>query len=214
MNRAKKPGRRTTARKEKAPSALQETSRIAQRRLILDVAARLVAEKPEGFGMRELASAVGASTTVLYNRFGSRDEIVVTLFQESLERLGDEFERVTGPDPFWRIVQLGYAYRKYALSNPHFIMALTQAPRAMGVAGARIRESRSHAVLIRTVQECIDAGIFAPGDARAIADILWTSVHGVVSLEVAGYFPGPAQAESHAHATAEAVIRGLLARTS
>src|SRR5690349_15591819 len=95
--------------KRRPRSAWQETSRATQRRVILDTAARLLAEKPEGFGMRELAAAVGASTMVLYSRFGSREQILVALFEESLARLGDEFEKVTGPDPFSRIVQIGYA---------------------------------------------------------------------------------------------------------
>ena len=44
-------------------------------------------------------------------------------------------------------------------------------------------------ISVRAVQACIDAGVFAPGDAYEISKILWAAIHGVVSLEIAGHFP-------------------------
>ncbi len=38
------------------------------------------------------------------------------------------------------------------------------------------------------VAACIKRGVFAPGDPQAIADVMWAMIHGVVSLELAGYF--------------------------
>jgi hypothetical protein len=37
------------------------------------------------------------------------------------------------------------------------------------------------------------AGVYRPGDPVAVAEVLWTAAHGVVSLEVAGILPPSAE---------------------
>jgi hypothetical protein len=45
----------------------------------------------------------------------------------------------------------------------------------------------TYEMLVRATQRTIDAGIFKPGDANAIAAQLWSATHGFVMLELAGY---------------------------
>jgi hypothetical protein len=42
----------------------------------------------------------------------------------------------------------------------------------------------SFQVLQQVVQQAIDAGILRPGDAQSYSDVLWTLVHGMVSLAI------------------------------
>lgn len=42
----------------------------------------------------------------------------------------------------------------------------------------------------RAFEVCVEAGIVAPSDPRAVASVLWASVRGVVSLELDGRLKG------------------------
>lgn len=44
--------------------------------------------------------------------------------------------------------------------------------------------------LVRTTQACLNRGVFRPGHAETMATELWIVTHGLVSVELAGYFPG------------------------
>src|SRR5918993_359272 len=55
----------------------------------------------------------------------------------------------------------------------------------LGVAGASLE------VLTQAVRAAMEAGMLRAGDPRAVAEVLWAAVHGVVSLELAGHFPDP-----------------------
>src|SRR5260221_12941128 len=86
--RSAKPGRREAA------SALATEANLAKERALLDAAARLLARHgPDGFNVRAVAKAVGASTMVIYTRFGGRDGRVDALRRDSLSRLGDTLGR-------------------------------------------------------------------------------------------------------------------------
>lgn len=68
--------------------SLREKNKQARRERILDAAARLlVREGAEGLTMRELASAAGVAEMTPYNLFGSKAEIVATLFENEIERI-------------------------------------------------------------------------------------------------------------------------------
>jgi hypothetical protein len=62
------------------------------------------------------------------------------------------------------------------------------------------------------VQACIDAGAMVPGDAERVASYLWAVTHGMVSLELAGYYPDPDTAAHRFRAMLYASIAGYLAR--
>ena len=70
---------------------------------------------------------------------------------------------------------------------------------------------RSLDVLATQVQRAIDAGAFAPGDARQVAACLWAANHGVVSLELTDSGPPDIDwPQCHARVI-DAVISGLAA---
>ena len=48
----------------------------------------------------------------------------------------------------------------------------------------------------KQVGECIARGIFRRGAREAVADGLWATAHGMVSLELAGYFRDQTQAKA------------------
>jgi AcrR family transcriptional regulator len=194
----------------------------AQRRRLVEAAARLLAhEGPDALSLRRLARAVGASTSVAYTLFGGKDGLVKTLQKEGFERLGRAFDRASrGADPLRNLRALAFAYRGFALAEPVWfsLVAGRALSGAAPLAAGEVRASRAWRRFTDEVRGCIAAKIFPRGEAEAIADGLWGLVHGLAGLELAGYFPDRAVAESRfaralaAAATGYATARSAAAR--
>ena len=94
---------------------------VAARELLLEVG-------PEALSLRQVARRADFSPASLYNYFGSRDEIIAALFDESFQRLDAYLRRV--PEhlpPERRVVELGLAYMDYARDNPMDLRCIMQA---------------------------------------------------------------------------------------
>jgi AcrR family transcriptional regulator len=186
------------------------------RRTLLDAASRLLLEEgPGALTMRRVAGAVGCSTTVLYTMFGGKEGLADALYREGFERLRRRLEAAGGdPDPLGRLRALGRAYRDSALAEPGYYGVMFQqaipgfrpSPESLVVAGASL------GVLTQAVRAAMEAGVVKAGDPRAMAEVLWAAVHGAVSLELAGHFPGPEVADDRFQTLASAAILPFLPR--
>ncbi len=184
------------------------------RRALLDAAsALLLAEGPGALTMRRVAAAVGCSTTVLYTMFGGKEGLADALYREGFERLRRRLE-ATGndPDPLGRLGALAHAYRDNALAERGYYGVMFQqaspgvrpSSESLAVAGASLH------VLARAVGAAMEAGVLAPGDPQAVAEVLWAAVPGAVSLELAGHFPEPEAALDRFRTLASAAILPFL----
>lgn len=159
---------------------------------LIEAAARLLADEgPSGLSTRRLAAEVGTSTMAVYTHFGGLPELVRAVVREGFKRLGDHLAAVPETDdPLADLAALGEAYRANALDNPH-LYAVMFGSASLG--GYRLHDDEldegryTYEMLVRATQRTIDAGIFKPGDANAIAAQLWSATHGFVMLELAGY---------------------------
>ncbi|HVV75743.1 MAG TPA: TetR/AcrR family transcriptional regulator [Mycobacteriales bacterium] len=160
---------------------------------LIEAAAQLLADEgPAGLSTRRLAAEVGASTMAVYTHFGGLPELVRAVVREGFSRLADHLAAVPETDdPLLDLAALGKAYRANALDNPH-LYAVMFGSASLG--GYRLHDEEldegrdTYEVLVAATQRTIDAGIFRPGDANAIAAQLWSATHGFVMLELAGYF--------------------------
>ncbi len=169
--------------------------REALRRGLLDAAGRLLVEEgPGALSMRRISREVNCSTKVLYTMFGGKQELVEELWLEGFDRLRRSAEAVEHPgDPWAYVVALGWAYRENALANPnHYAVMFGRAVPGFEPTEEGLRKSqRAFGVLVGAVEGCVEAGVVAPSDdPRAVASMLWATVHGVVSLELAGHMKG------------------------
>ncbi|MGN6475411.1 MAG: TetR/AcrR family transcriptional regulator [Mycobacteriales bacterium] len=166
------------------------TADVSQR--LIEAAARLLAEEgPSGLSTRRLAAEVGTSTMAVYTHFGGLPELVRAVVREGFKRLGDHMAAVPETDdPLADLAALGEAYRANALDNPQ-LYAVMFGSASLG--GYRLHDDElnegryTYDMLVAATQRTIDAGIFKPGDANAIAAQLWSATHGFVMLELAGY---------------------------
>jgi AcrR family transcriptional regulator len=157
--------------------------------LLASAAELLEQEGPDGLSVRRIASAAGVAPMGVYNHFESKFGIIEALFVQGFERLGEAIA-ATGDieDPYEALRESGRRYRALALAHPmvYRIMFLRSVPgfdpsdRALEVA------SDAFGVLISSVQRAIAAGVLAEGPPSDIAQMIWASIHGWVSLELIG----------------------------
>jgi len=189
---------------------VDKESRTARERAVLEAAARVLQKRgPDGFNVRDVAKAAGASTIVVYTLFGSRDALLAALQRDGLERLAHAYSSVPEGDSLERLGGLALAYRAFALANPQYYRALAVAPGANAEFTRIIRASRAFRVLVEMVERCMTEGALAPRDPEVVADALWALVHGMVSFELGGYFGSTRKAEEILVMAGSAMLNGL-----
>ncbi len=169
-------------------------NRTQVRKAVLDCASHILAEEgPQQLSMRKLSQKLGASTIVLYTYFKDKQEILNELYLEGFARLRADLEAVpAGTDAMEYVMQLGRAYRASAVRNPTYyqIMFSLCVPGFTPPVESLQKSKATFQILVLGVQRCIDAGQALPGDPDEIAEVLWGTLHGIISLELFGYL-GP-----------------------
>jgi AcrR family transcriptional regulator len=204
-----------------SPTDREEHNRQVRQKILDAARALLLAEGVEGFSMRKLASRIGYTATGIYHHFADKDEVLRSLldadfraFRSALGRFG----RVD--DPIERIQRMGIEYVNFAERYPDHYRLVFMTPPATHMEGGLKRGDPSedaYAFLSKSVAEAFAAGRFRSEfkDVDQLAQIIWASVHGLVSLHIAkGNDPWvpwrPLQATFRLMSVA--LFRGLLAK--
>ncbi|MBP9061399.1 MAG: WHG domain-containing protein, partial [Rhodoferax sp.] len=75
---------------------------------------------------------------------------------------------------------------------------------------ASLQKSKaSFEILVNGVQRCIDAQLVVTGDAREIAEVLWGTLHGIISLELFGYLGPSRMGEARLEQAIQTIKAGL-----
>jgi AcrR family transcriptional regulator len=165
----------------------------ALRLRLLDRAGVLLSKEGAGaLSLRRLAADVGTSTTAVYSLFGGKPALVRELFVEAFHRFGTHLGAVPRTDdPAEDLIQLGLAYRRSALADPHLypIMFANVLPGFEADEQVNQEALRALTPLIETVRAGIEAGLFAGASTDTVTLSCWGLAHGLVSLELNGYAP-------------------------
>lgn len=156
-----------------------------------DTSDLLMREGTTALSMRRIAQLVGCSTTVLYTMFGSKQGLVDELYLRGFEMVRQALEAVPRSDVSQDyLYALCDAYRSFALtySTYYAIMFLKVMPEYTPSKGNLQLGEKSLQILIDAIRSCIASRSIAEDEAWEIARIIWATVHGHVSLELAGHF--------------------------
>ncbi|GHO83778.1 TetR/AcrR family transcriptional regulator [Dictyobacter formicarum] len=168
----------------------REQEKEELRQTILKVAAILFLERGyDRFSMRQLAEEIGYSAATLYLYFRDKDELLFTVVDESFARFEQQLAQAAtlSADPWERLAALAQAYVGFGLQNPvHYQLMfmwrtdfLTQV--RPGEQQPRLSALR---VLQETIQFAMDEGVMEAGNAQSYSDVLWATMHGIVSLTI------------------------------
>jgi AcrR family transcriptional regulator len=180
-------------------------------RVIVDAAEHLlVTDGPDALTVRAIASAAGAAPMSVYNHLGGKNGVLDALLIRGFDGLSASMADVHSDDPFEDLAEAGRRYRTFAREHPsHYALMFERSVPdfepsllAMGHARATFKQ------LEVLVQRAMAAGVIAQDDPAEVAQRLWNTCHGAVSLELRGigFCDDPVD---NAEATAYCMLRGL-----
>jgi AcrR family transcriptional regulator len=155
---------------------------------LLDAAeAVLVREGLGGVTVRAVATEAGVAPMGVYNRFGSKDGLIEALVMRSFDLLRDAVSDRGETDPVDRLRRSGQRYREFALSHPqHYKVIFVSPPDRESGESAELEQHARAAfeTLVGHVVYGIASGVLREGDPVDLAQQIWSTVHGAVSLEL------------------------------
>jgi AcrR family transcriptional regulator len=176
------------------PRERREREREEVRTRILDAARELFAsEGVESVTMRRIAEKIEYSPTAIYFHFRDKDALLAELCDCDFRAMAEQFATIaTVADPIERLRLTGHAYVDFGLDNPsHYrVMFMTPKPPQPSEESAIRKgnpEEDAYAFLKVTVEQAIAEGRIArhTNDVELLAQVIWSGVHGVISLEIA-----------------------------
>jgi AcrR family transcriptional regulator len=165
---------------------------------IIDAARQIIRESGvDALSIRAIAERIDYSPAGLYEYFGSKEEIVAAVCAQNFERFARRLAQVDATLPATEyILELGLSYIDFALRNPDsFLLMFTTFPLSQmnqkqdmdDLMASMLEADSAFAILVRSVQRCIDEGIYhvKPGfGVMEMAYTLWSLVHGLAMLRV------------------------------
>jgi AcrR family transcriptional regulator len=193
----------------------KEREKVEIRAKILDAARELFARDGyERVTMRGIAEAIEYSPTTIYNYFEDKDDLVKALCEEDFTRLLGALSLSALPaDPIEEIRQLGRAYADFGLQLPNHYRFMFLTPNKNHDLEVESPGHRSFGLLQAAVVRAVSSGRFRKVDPDLAAQVLWSSLHGVVSLLITlrpHHWPTP-PAKTLVDDVIEHGIRGFLA---
>jgi AcrR family transcriptional regulator len=201
------------------PKERREREREEIRTLILDAARELfAAEGVESVTMRRIADKIEYSPTAIYFHFRDKESLLAELCECDFRAFAHEFNAIAEiPDPVARLRAAGEAYVAFGLNHPSHYRLMFMTPKsAQGNMEDKGKpEEDAYAFLKIIVNELMQQGRFREGitNVDLAAQVIWSAVHGVVSLEIAkckDEWVVWRPVEERARAMSDMIVDGLL----
>lgn len=159
------------------------------RERLLDEATNLIAQGgAQALSLRTLVTTCDTSTTAVYRLFGGRPQLLEAVLLRAAEEFTKTQRDTPAPeDAEEALMELAWAYRAWALNNPHrFLVLFGQAiPDAETLTKA---VCHARAPLLERAEQAVEQGRLN-GPAEQLAAALWSSVHGCTLLQLSGALP-------------------------
>ncbi|MGZ8177343.1 TetR/AcrR family transcriptional regulator [Williamsia sp. SKLECPSW1] len=134
--------------------------------------------------VRTVATEAGVAPMGVYNHLDGKDGLLSALVADGFERLRAATVASPDSDPVIRLRTAGRNYRTFALANPTLYRLMFSGECDPGDAGDAALGALTE--LIRYGQA---AGIVRDDDPMELTMVVWSAVHGAVSLEIDGSSP-------------------------
>ncbi|MFK0153739.1 TetR/AcrR family transcriptional regulator [Streptomyces sp. NPDC090499] len=174
---------------------------------LVECATELLATRPrESVTVRAVAAAAEASTTAVYSLFGGKDGLIGAVRDRAVAGLFQDLSAVqTSADPLTDLYALAVAYRRWGCGHSHLYTVLFGGVQAFDPSG-EAGTGDPVRPLLAAIDRALTASVLA-GDATAIALSIWGTLHGLVTLELAGALDA-ATAEVAFRSAVHATLRG------
>ena len=156
--------------------------------LVLASALQILEERGvEALTVRDIARHAGVAPMGIYNHFAGKLDVVDALVHQGHVQFAETLGRLVPCSPAeHRLIDSGLAYRHFAHDHPRLyqLMFMHSIPSYQPSVATAQAMARSIRVLIDDIEQLQLAGDIRAGDPLAIAQEVWSIVHGYVSLEL------------------------------
>ena len=169
-------------------AALSQTEVDEFREALCASATRLFAEFGyEGVTMRALAKALGCSPMTPYRYFQNKEEIFEAVRHAAADRFADAIDRAMKrhADHRKRLIAMTRAYVCFGLTEPDSYRIIFELDRNRQPSANTTLEPRSWLLMKAALTEAIEAGVLH-GDPNVVGHLIWSRLHGMVALHLAG----------------------------
>lgn len=168
---------------------------------LCDVAEELFARHgAENVSMRQIAAMLGVSPMTPYRYFANREEILAAVRIRGFERFASLLEAAyaqTPGDAAAKAAAAGRAYVDFALSHANTYRLMFDLHSEGDTADTPLGRAVGRA---RATLSVYGDGLIAAGmpeaEARAMEGLIWSTLHGAVTLELAGTTPSGSARET------------------
>ncbi|MFE2856722.1 TetR/AcrR family transcriptional regulator [Streptomyces lavendulae] len=175
-------------------------------RLVVSATEMLATRPRESVTVRALAAAAGTSTTAVYSLFDGKDGVIGEVRNRAVAGLFQDLSAVpTSEDPLADLYALAIAYRRWGRTNSHLYAVLFGGVQSFDPSGA-VGTGDPIRPLLTAIDRALTESVLA-GEATLIALSLWATLHGLVTLELAGALD-TTTAETAFRSTIDATLRG------
>lgn len=155
---------------------------------VLEAALALLGEEgPDHFTVRAIAARAGVAPMALYNHFDGKNGVLEAIWIDGFEQLRECISRRRGL-PLDDLHDVGFAYREFALAHrAHYTVMFMH--RFVGFEPsleASHAAAQGFGALVNQVERAQRDGLFRTKRAGDVAQMLWSTCHGYVSLEILG----------------------------
>ncbi len=190
-------------RRERERQELRQAILTAAR----DIAAR---EGWQAVTIRKVAEAIEYTPPMIYEYFASKEALLLELLREGFRQVGHIIQaiRSRGGHPENVLMQVALAYWRFAFTSPELYQVMH------GLGGVPFGTSQTPLEaqsVFAAVREVVHSVMSAHGvqrpDLDGDVDILWSTLHGLISLTMAGRIAG---GEPRAAILVERAVQDLL----
>lgn len=166
-------------------------SRDIHAALIEAAEAVLIREGADGVTIRAVAAEAGVAPMGVYNRFGNKDGLIDALLIRGFSGLRDAVDTPGVADAAERLRQSGRNYRRFGLENPQHYALMFEGVIPVAEFSEELTQVSAAAFggLVAHVDYAMAAGAIAQDEPHRVAQVVWSAVHGAVSLEIHGHCP-------------------------
>lgn len=143
-------------------------------------------EGSRGLTVRAIATRAGVAPMGIYNHFDGKTGVIEAVWSEGFDRLADQLRTNLRAGPRDALFECGHQYRRFAHDNEAYYRLMFMEQLDDFIPSAEAAASSGHAlqILVDRVEALQATGEFGADRSIDIAQGIWASVHGWVSLEL------------------------------
>lgn len=161
--------------------------------------------------VRSVAREAGVAPMGVYNRFGSKEGMLLALAVRALDDLRQAVEVAPGLDPEVRFRQACRGYRAFARAHPQRYQLI------FGGGGPVAEHGSPASKLGKDVFDVLKdlvGAVMSTADSHSLgraeaAQIVWSAIHGAVDLELSGIEQVSTTADASYELLVDLLVRGL-----